>query len=139
MSRSADILGVRGDLRRVDADGPTYDRRGFGHSGKPSEGYDYDTWADGLAAIIDELDLQGVSLVGFSMGGGEVAATSTGTARTGCLASCPPPPFLAQSDDNPDGPLDQATADEMEGGLRADRDSFFPDFVSKFSSVDGTL
>src|SRR3954462_2823298 len=51
----------------------TYDRRGFGQSGHPAPGYDYDTFADDLAAILDKLDLQGVTIVGFSMGGGEVA------------------------------------------------------------------
>ncbi len=98
--------------------------------------------ADDLAAIIDELDLQDVSLVGFSMGGGEVARyiSRHGQDRLPSVVFVAAvPPFLAQSDDNPDGPLDQATADGMEGGLRPDRDSFFPDFVSKFFSVDGTL
>src|SRR5690242_8559592 len=51
----------------------TYDRRGFGQSGKPGEGYDYDTFADDLQAVLEALDLRDVSLVGFSMGGGEVA------------------------------------------------------------------
>jgi non-heme chloroperoxidase len=51
----------------------TYDRRGFGQSGRPATGYDYDTFADDLAAVLDALDVQGAALVGFSMGGGEVA------------------------------------------------------------------
>jgi len=120
----------------------TYDRRGFGSSDKPSKGYDYDTMADDLAAVIDELDLQDVSLVGFSMGGGEVARYISrhgqDRLRSVVFASAVPP-YLAQTDDNPDGPLDQATAEGMEGGLKADRDSFFPEFVTKFFSVDGTL
>ena len=120
----------------------TYDRRGFGRSDKPSKGYGYDTLADDLAAIIDELDLQDVSLVGFSMGGGEVARYiarhGQDRIRSVVFASAVPP-FLAQTADNPDGPLDQATADGMEAGLKAGRDSFFPDFVTKFFSVDGTL
>ena len=120
----------------------TYDRRGFGSSDKPSKGFDYDTMADDLAAVIDELDLQDVSLVGFSMGGGEVARYISrhgqDRLRSVVFASAVPP-YLAQTDDNPDGPLDQATAEGMEGGLKADRDSFFPEFVTKFFSVDGTL
>jgi len=120
----------------------TYDRRGFGSSDKPSKGFDYDTMADDLAAVIDELDLQDVSLVAFSMGGGEVARYISrhgqDRLRSVVFASAVPP-YLAQTDDNPDGPLDQATAEGMEGGLKADRDSFFPEFVTKFFSVDGTL
>ena len=119
-----------------------YDRRGFGRSDKPSKGYDYDTLTDDLAAVIDELDLQDVSLVGFSMGGGEVARYISrhgqDRLRSVVFASAVPP-YLAQTDDNPDGPLDQATADGMESGLKADRDSFFPEFVTTFFSVDGTL
>ena len=120
----------------------TYDRRGFGNSDKPSKGYDYDTLTEDLAAIIDELDLHDVSLVGFSMGGGEVARYISrhgqDRLRSVVFASAVPP-YLAQTQDNPDGPLDQATADGMESGLKADRDSFFPDFVNMFFSVDGTL
>lgn len=119
-----------------------YDRRGFGRSDKPSKGYDYDTLTDDLAAVIDELDLHDVSLVGFSMGGGEVARYISrhgqDRLRSVVFASAVPP-YLAQTDDNPDGPLDQATADGMESGLKADRDSFFPEFVKNFFSVDGTL
>jgi non-heme chloroperoxidase len=51
----------------------TYDRRGFGQSSHPATGYDYDTFADDLAEVLDKLDVQGANLVGFSMGGGEVA------------------------------------------------------------------
>jgi len=54
----------------------TYDRRGFGQSSKPSTGYDYDTFAEDLNKLVTKLDLRDVALVGFSMGGGEVAATS---------------------------------------------------------------
>ena len=120
----------------------TYDRRGFGASDKPSKGYDYDTLADDLAAVLDELDLHDVTLVGFSMGGGEVARYISrhgqDRLRSVVFASAVPP-YLAQTDDNPDGPLDQATAGSMENGLKADRDSFFTDFVKNFFSVDGTL
>ncbi len=119
-----------------------YDRRGFGRSDKPARGYEYDTLADDLAGVIDELDLHDVSLVGFSMGGGEVARYISrhgqDRLRSVVFASAVPP-YLAQTGDNPDGPLDQATADGMEAGLKADRDSFFPEFVNNFFSVDGKL
>lgn len=119
-----------------------YDRRGFGRSDKPARGYEYETLADDLAAVVDELDLHDVSLVGFSMGGGEVARYISrhgqDRLRSVVFASAVPP-YLAQTGDNPDGPLDQATADGMEAGLKADRDSFFPEFVNNFFSVDGKL
>ncbi len=119
-----------------------YDRRGFGRSDKPSKGFDYDTLTDDLAAVIDELDLHDVSLVGFSMGGGEVARyiSRHGQDRLHSVVfASAVPPYLAQTDDNPDGPLDQGTADGMESGLITDRDSFFPEFVNNFFSVDGKL
>ena len=119
-----------------------YDRRGFGRSDKPSKGYDYDTLSDDLEAVINELDLHDISLVGFSMGGGEVARYISrhgqDRLRSVVFASAVPP-YFAQTDDNPDGPLDQATADGMESGLKADRDSFFPEFAKTFFSVDGKL
>ena len=119
-----------------------YDRRGFGSSDKPGKGFDYDTLADDLAAVIDELDLQDVSLVGFSMGGGEVvryiSRHGQDRLRSVVLASAVPP-FLAQSADNPDGPLDQATADGMEADLKAGRDTFFRGFVTSFYSAGGVL
>ena len=120
----------------------TYDRRGFGRSDKPNKGYDYDTLADDLAAVLDELDLRDVTIVGFSMGGGEVARylAKHGAERIhSAVFAAAVPPYLAQTDDNPDGPLDQATADGMENGLKADRDAFFPEFVNTFYSVDGDL
>ncbi|GAB3678222.1 alpha/beta fold hydrolase [Angustibacter aerolatus] len=120
----------------------TYDRRGFGRSDTPRGGYDYDTLSDDLQAVLTELDLHDVTLVGFSMGGGEVARHATRheheRVRSVVFASAVPP-FLATSDDNPDGPLDDATAAGMESGLTADRDAFFEQFTTDFFSVDGTL
>lgn len=119
-----------------------YDRRGFGRSDKPSSGYDYDTFAEDLQSILEALDLTDVTLIGFSMGGGEVARYlakyGEDRIRSVVFASAVPP-FLAQSDDNPDGPLDQATADGLEGGLKADRHAFFPEFVNSFYSANGEL
>lgn len=120
----------------------TYDRRGFGHSSKPRTGYDYDTFADDLAAVLDELDLTDVTLVGFSMGGGEVVRYLTrhggGRIRSIVLAAAITP-FLAQSPENPQGPLTAEAAAEMETALRADADAFYDDFTRRFFSVDGVL
>ncbi|WP_311197776.1 alpha/beta hydrolase [Ornithinimicrobium sp. INDO-MA30-4] len=85
-----------------------YDRRGFGESDKPAEGYDYDTLADDLAGLLVALDLRDVSLVGFSMGGGEVARYiqrhGENRLRSVVFASAVPP-FMLTRDDNPDGPF----------------------------------
>jgi non-heme chloroperoxidase len=119
-----------------------YDRRGFGRSDKPRSGYDYDTLTDDLAAVLDEFDLRDVTLVGFSMGGGEVAryVTKYGEERLRSVVfAAAVPPYLAKSDDNPDGPLDRATADEMESGLKGDRDAFFDDFTTQFFSAGDEL
>ena len=120
----------------------SYDRRGFGRSDKTFSGYDYDTLTSDLQALVTELDLNDVTLVGFSMGGGEVAryATTYGTERLHSVVfASAVPPYMAKTDDNPEGPLDQETADTLESGLKDDRDSFFPEFVTNFFSVDGDL
>src|SRR6185295_15439409 len=84
----------------------TYDRRGFGNSSRPTTGYDYDTFATDLRVLLDTLDLRDVTLVGHSMGTGEVSRYlgRFGSARiaSGVLVS-PIPPFLLQTPDNPDG------------------------------------
>jgi non-heme chloroperoxidase len=84
----------------------TYDRRGFGNSSQPTTGYDYDTFAADLHALLDTLDLRGAVLVGHSMGTGEVTRYlgTYGSARVakGVLVS-PIPQFLLQTDDNPEG------------------------------------
>lgn len=118
-----------------------YDRRGFGRSDKPETGYDYDTLAADLDDVLTELDLQDVTLVGFSMGGGEVAryvsAYGQDRVRSVVLAAAVPP-FLLQSDDNPDGPLTDDARQQMRDGLEADRDGFFDDFtVGFFSTAEG--
>lgn len=69
-----------------------YDRRGFGQSDKPASGYSYDTLADDLQHVMDLCNLQDVTLVGFSMGGGEVARYIAGTANRACAAWCLPQP-----------------------------------------------
>ncbi|AQS48490.1 MULTISPECIES: alpha/beta fold hydrolase [Thioclava] len=120
----------------------TYDRRGFGLAEKPTEGFDYDTLAADLDALITAMDLHDVTLVGFSMGGGEVARYirnhGEGRLRAAVFASAVTP-YLMQSDDNPDGPLTKEAAEEMEQGLRDGRETFFPQFVETFYSAGGEL
>lgn len=118
----------------------TYDRRGFGRSDKPRTGYDYDTLADDLAGLIDALDLRDVSLVGFSMGGGEVARyiARHGEERLHSVVfAAAVPPMMMKGPNNPDGPLEPSEASEMSAQLSADREKFFEGFVSQFFSADG--
>ena len=124
----------------------TYDRRGFGSSDKPkglgTSGYDYDTLADDLHSVLTELDLNDVTLVGFSMGGGEVARYATKHALErvhSVVFAGAVPPYLAKSDDNPDGPLDAETASIFEAGVSDNRAAFFDQFFTQFFSADGML
>ncbi|WP_420453126.1 alpha/beta fold hydrolase [Ilumatobacter sp.] len=119
-----------------------FDRRGFGDSDKPGEGYDYDTMTADVKAIVDELSLSDAVLVGFSMGGGEVARY-VGRYGTGGLSgvvfASAVPPFLLKTDDNPDGGLGDADVQEMKDGLSSDRDGFFSEFSENFFTADGEL
>ncbi|CAN7190353.1 alpha/beta hydrolase [Terrabacter sp. LjRoot27] len=120
----------------------TYDRRGFGDSDKPHGGYEYDTLADDLASLLEALDLRDVTLVGFSMGGGEVAryVARHGEGRLHSVVfAAAVPPYLLQTDDNPDGPLTEDAAKEMEEGAKGDRDAFFDQFTTQFFSANGEL
>lgn len=120
----------------------SYDRRGFGRSEKPSDGYDYDTLAADLAAIIEERDLRDVTLVGFSMGGGEVARyiANHGQERLHSVVfAAAVPPYLLKTDDNPNGPLSQDKADAMREGLKANRETFFDGFTRDFFSAHDQL
>lgn len=120
----------------------TYDRRGFGGSSQPWEGYDYDTFTRDLDALLVHLDLHDVTLVGFSMGGGEVVRylSTYGTERVAraVLASAVPP-FLYKSEDNPDGGLDDATIAEFQQGVKGDRLAFLDGFTTDFFSAGDTL
>ncbi len=111
-----------------------YDRRGFGKSGQPWSGYDYDTLADDLAALMEALDLQGATLVGFSMGGGEVARYlsrhGAGRVAKAVLLSAVTP-MLLKTADHPQG-VDQAVFDKILAGLAADRPSFLATFGKQF-------
>lgn len=118
----------------------SYDRRGFGDSDKPSTGYDYDTFTEDLNGLLDQLDLRNVSLVGFSMGGGEVArfVATYGESRVhNVVFAAAIPPYLMQTKDNPDGPLKQASADKMTEELQADPANFYKGFLEQFFSPNG--
>lgn len=119
----------------------SYDRRGFGRS-QPGGAYDYDTLSDDLARVIGDLDLRDVTLVGFSMGGGEVAryVARHGEGRLHSVVfAAAVPPYLLQVDGNPDGPLTTAAAHDQRVALETDRRAFFDDFTRRFFSVGGEL
>lgn len=114
-----------------------YDRRGFGRSAQPWEGYDYDTLADDLADVIAETGAEDVAIIGFSMGGGEVARYMSrhGGAKVrkaGLVSSVVP--YMLKTADNPDG-VPQETFDEMTEGMKADRAHFFAGFFKDFYGV----
>ena len=120
----------------------TYDRRGFGRSTKPHTGDTYDTLAEDLNTLLEAMDLTDVTLVGFSMGGGEVARyTSTfGSKRLHSVVfASAVPPYLMQSDDNPDGPLTEDAAATMTAALTEDENAFYDGFTKDFFSVNGEL
>ena len=115
-----------------------YDRRGFGESGKPAGGYDYDTFASDLEALMTKLDLHDAVLAGFSMGGGEVARyigrNGTGrVAKTMLLGSVTP--FLMKTPDNPEG-VDKSVFDGMLAGLKKDRIAFLEQFFPNFYNYE---
>jgi non-heme chloroperoxidase len=115
-----------------------YDRRGFGLSSQPTTGYDYDTFASDLKALLDHLGVEEVALVGFSMGTGEVTRYlgTYGSARVhkavllGAI-----PPFLLKTDDNPEG-VDGQVFDGIKAAIVADRYAYFKDFLDNFYNVD---
>ena len=111
-----------------------YDRRGFGRSGWPYSGYDYDTLAEDLHTLLETLDLQGAALVGFSMGGGEIARYlgmygATRVAKAVFVSAVTP--FLLKTESNPDG-VDESVFDGMVEGLEKDRPAFLESFFPKF-------
>lgn len=121
----------------------TYDRRGFGRSDKPLTGYSYDTLAEDLYTLLDRLRLRDATLVGFSMGGGEVArylATyGPGRKVRSAVFAASVTPAMMSSAGNPDGPLHLAQAARMAASLTANRDAFYEKFITGFFSVDGEL
>src|SRR2546429_5468175 len=116
----------------------TYDRRGFGQSSKPTTGYNYDAFAEDLRKLVTQLELRDFALVGFSMGGGEVARYlgrygSKGVSKAVFIASVPP--FLLKTPDNPKG-LDNAVFDGIQKAIVADRYMFFTEFFKNFYNTD---
>jgi non-heme chloroperoxidase len=116
----------------------TYDRRGFGRSSQPTVGYDYDTFAGDLKALIEHLDLSDVVLVGFSMGTGEVvrylATYGSDRVRKAALLGTIPP-FVLKTDDNPEG-VDGKVFDDLKAAVAYDRYAFFEGFFNNFYNVD---
>jgi non-heme chloroperoxidase len=118
-----------------------YDRRGFGRSSQPTTGYDFDTFAADLKAVLDTLDLTDVVLVGFSMGTGEVgrylgAYGSDRVAKAAFLASLEP--YLLQADDNPTG-VPASVFEGIEQSAISDRFAWFDDFYQNFYNLDENL
>jgi len=116
----------------------SYDRRGFGRSSQPTVGYDYDTFAADLAALLAHLDLADAVLVGFSMGTGEVTRYlgRYGSARVRKAALLGAvPPFLLKTADNPEG-VDAQVFDDIKAAITADRYTYFESFFNNFYNVD---
>jgi non-heme chloroperoxidase len=116
----------------------TYDRRGFGKSSQPTTGYNYDTFAEDLHKLITHLDPRDFALVGFSMGGGEVARYvgkygSKGVSKAVIISGVPP--FLLKTSYNPDG-VDGSVFEGIEKAVAADRYSFFTEFFKNFYNTD---
>jgi non-heme chloroperoxidase len=116
----------------------TYDRRGFGKSSQPTTGYNYDTFAEDLNKLVTQLKLRDFALVGFSMGGGEVARYlgkygSKGVSKAVFISSVPP--FLLKTPDNQEG-VDGSVFEGIEKAVIADRYAFFTDFFNNFYNTD---
>jgi non-heme chloroperoxidase len=116
----------------------TYDRRGFGKSSQPTTGYNYDTFAADLHQLITQLELHDFSLVGFSMGGGEVARYlgnygSKGVSKAVIISGVPP--FLLKTPENPEG-VDGSVFEGIEKAVAADRYAFFTAFFKDFYNTD---
>jgi non-heme chloroperoxidase len=114
-----------------------YDRRGFGRSSQPWSGYDYDTLADDLATVIEATGARDAALVGFSMGGGEVARYMSrhggkSVVKAALISSVVP--FMLKTSDNPAG-TEQAKFDQMAQAIKEDRAKFFSGFFKDFFGV----
>jgi len=119
----------------------TYDRRGFGRSSQPTEGYNYDTFAEDLHKLITHLKLQDFTLVGFSMGGGEIARYfgkygPNGASKAVIIGGIPP--FLLKTDDNSEG-VDASVFEGIQQAVASDRYAFFTGFFKNFYNTDQFL
>ena len=116
----------------------SYDRRGFGRSSQPTVGYDYDTFAADLNALLEHLDLSDIVLVGFSMGSGEVTRYlgTYGSARVRKAALLGAiPPYLLKTEDNPEG-VDGEVFEQIKAAIATDRYAWFKDFFDNFYNTD---
>ena len=118
-----------------------YDRRGFGKSSQPTTGYNYDAFAEDLHKLVTHLKLRDFALVGFSMGGGEVARYigrygSKGVSKAVIIGGVPP--FLLKTADNPEG-VDGAVFEGIQKAVAADRYAFFTEFFKNFYNTDVNL
>ncbi len=118
-----------------------YDRRGFGKSSQPTTGYNYDTFAEDLHKIVSHLKLRHFALVGFSMGGGEVARYigkygSKDVSKAVIISGVPP--FLLKTADNPEG-VDSSVFEGIQKAVAADRYAFFSEFFKNFYNTDVNL
>lgn len=116
----------------------TYDRRGFGKSSQPTTGYNYDTFAEDLHRLVTHLKLRNFALVGFSMGGGEVARYigkhgPKGVSKAVIIGGVPP--YLLKTSDNPDG-VDGSVFEGIQKAVAADRYAFFTEFFKNFFNTD---
>ena len=114
-----------------------YDRRGFGRSDQPWSGYDYNTLADDLACVIEQTGAKDATIIGFSMGGGEVArylSRHSGKLVVQAALISSVVPFMLKTDDNPDG-TEQSVFDDMTKGMKEDRAKFFAGFFKDFYGV----
>ena len=116
----------------------TYDRRGFGKSSQPTTGYNYDTFAEDLHKLVTQLELRDFALVGFSMGGGEVARYlgrygSKGVSKAVFISAVPP--YLLKAADNPEG-VDGGVFEGIQNAIVADRYAFFTEFFKNFYNTD---
>src|SRR5450755_4590249 len=116
----------------------TYDRRGFGKSSQPTTGYNYDTFAQDLHQVVTNLALSDFALVGFSMGGGEVARYcgkygAKGVSKAVFISSVPP--FLLKTPDNPEG-VDGSVFEGIQKAVAGDRYAFFTGFFQNFYNTD---
>jgi pimeloyl-ACP methyl ester carboxylesterase len=119
-----------------------YDRRGFGRSDKPISGYTYDSLTDDLHTLLTDLDLVDVTLIGFSMGGGEVARYFSrygGERVRSAVFASSVTPYMLQTPGNPDGPLNATRAAKMTASLIASQHSFYDGFISDFYTAGDRL
>lgn len=116
----------------------TYDRRGFGKSSQPDTGYNYDTFAEDLHKLVTQLKLRDFSVVGFSMGGGEVARYigkygTKGLSKAVIISGIPP--YLLKTTDNPEG-VDGSVFEGIQKAVAQDRYAFFTSFFQNFYNTD---